>query len=381
MKELRLQGRVIVTGRGSLQYLHEVEGKRVFIVTGQKAMFDNGTIKKIEDIFKSKKCEIEIFSGIQANPTTEEVDAGVKRMNQFKPDLLIAVGGGSVIDASKVMVVFYENPDRNFANVFDSPLSPKRDYISFVAIPSTSGTGSEVTGVAVITFKEKEYKLPIKTKAMIPDISILDADVVMSMSPRIVAETGMDAITHALECFINKNIDDFTDGLSKSAVEGLFKYLPVSYEKGDPDSRERVHNFQCMAGCAFGNAGLGMSHGISHSIGGKFNYGHGLLNAICLPYVLEYNRSKDKEVAERLDYLAKRLGLNDIVIAVNELNRKLQIPKTFEQLGIKRDVFKENLTQLLKNSLQGPTTMNPVQMNEEEMEKVLWTIFDGKLKF
>ena len=376
MKELRFHGEAIVTGRGSIEHLRKLDFKRAFIVTGGESMFKNGTIDKIKALLGENGCEVSIYSGIKKNPSTDAVMDGLKKMKEFKPDAVIGLGGGSAIDAAKVMALFYDYPDLNFDNALKKPLPGKRKSIQFIAIPSTSGTGAEVTKAAVITFKSENRKVGLKTTAFIPDIAILDADLTLSMPKNIVAETGMDAMTHAVECFINKKLDDFTQCLASGAIEGLFKYLPVSYMTGDINAREKVHNYQCVAGCAFTNVGLGMDHGISHAIGAAFNMGHGLINAVGLPYVLQFN-SRDKEVKEKLDYLAKRIGKDDFIEAIKEMNRTINIPRSFKEMGIIEKDFEDNFETLVNSSMKGSTEANPVPVTRADMVMVLRKIYEG----
>lgn len=376
MKRIVLGGRGLVTGAGSLKYLSNLKGKKFFIVTGGKSLFNNGTIEKIENIIKDLKGETFIFKGIKKNPDTDIVLKGLEEMNKFNPDTVIAVGGGSPMDAAKVMTIMYENKEINFHNILERQLPNKREKIQFIAIPSTSGTASEVTKAAVVTFKDKDLKIGLKTDAFIPDIAILDSDIVMSMPQNIVAETGMDAVTHAVECYINKSLDDFTEVIAKGAVEGLFKYLPISYKEATIESREKVHNYQSMAGIAFANVGLGMAHGISHSIGGRFNLGHGLCNAIALPYVLEYN-SKDREVKEKLNILAKTIGVKDFIEEVRNLNNQLNVPNSLKDVFVDEMEFKKDFEKLVENSLKGSTKSNPVRVSKEDMEKILKALYYG----
>jgi len=377
MKELVFHGDSIVTGRGSIEYLSKLNFKRVFIVTGGSSMFKNGTIDSITSILESRGYQVCIYSGIRKNPSTEEVLSGIEKMKEFKPDAVIGLGGGSPIDAAKVMTLFYEYPGLNFDMAVKGELPKERKLVKLIAIPTTSGTATEVTGTAVITFKGIDLKIGLKTPAFVPDKAILDANLTMSMPDNVVAETGMDAMTHAVECYINKGLDDFTKCLASGAVEGLFEYLPISYRVKDIESREKVHNYQCMAGCAFVNVGLGASHGISHAIGGKFDLGHGLINAVALPYVLQYN-SRDSVVKEMLSYLAKRIGREDFIEAIKELNRTLDIPGSFMEMGILENEFKDNFDLLVENSLKGSTARNPVPVSKEDMEMMLRSIYEGK---
>ncbi|OFI05066.1 aldehyde-alcohol dehydrogenase [Clostridium acetireducens DSM 10703] len=377
MKNLIFGGEKLVTGVGSIKYIEKIENKNVFIVTGGKSMFKNGTIDYIKEVLEKNKCEIYVHSGIKSNPDTKEVLKGLESMKKFNPDIVIAVGGGSSIDAAKVMAILYENPEINFENILDKRLPNKRNKIRFIAIPSTSGTGSEVTRSAVVTFKKDNIKIGLKSKGFIPDIAILDANLTMTMPDNVVAETGMDAVTHAVECYINNKSEDFTQSLAKEAIYGLLKYLPISYKEKTIESREKVHNYQCMAGLAFANIGLGMAHGIAHAIGGAFNLGHGLTNAIVLPYVLRYNY-RDETVKLKLEDLCSNLINGDFILSVRELNKVLNIPKSFKEAGILEEDFKSNMDILIKNSLKGSTKTNPVPISEEQMEKLLNYVYYGK---
>lgn len=377
MKEIRLHGEVIVTGVGSLTYLEEVKGCRVFVVTGEGSTFRNGTIDTIKGILEGKGCKYQVYSGIKKNPTTNEIIEGIAVMRDFSPDTIIAVGGGSAIDAAKAMGLFYEYPELTFEKVLNEPLPESRKKLRFIAIPTTSGTGTEVTKVAVVTYKDSDIKIGLKSNAFIPDVSILDAGLTLSMPKNVVAETGMDAMTHAVECYINNALDDYAECLASGAVEGLFKYLPLSYEKGDLEYREKVHNYQSIAGSAFANVGLGMAHGISHAIGGRFNYAHGLLNAVVLPYVLQFN-SRDKLVQEKLQYLASRIGSGDFIESIKGMSRRLSIPGSFKEMGITIEDFTDNFDMLAVNSLKGSTRVNPVKISLEEMKSVLKHIYEGR---
>lgn len=377
MKELKFHGESIVIGRNSLNYLGKFQEKRVFVVTGGGSMLNNGTIDNISKILKNSNCTMEVYQGIPANPSTNDIQKGLQSIREFKPDVLIGLGGGSAIDAAKLIGIFYEYPDYDFERVKKEALPNKREKLMFIAIPSTSGTAAEVTRAAVVTYENINLKIGLFSDAFIADVSILDPEITLSMPQNVVAETGMDAMTHAVECYINKNLDDFSECLAKGAVEGLYRHLPKSFKEGDVESREKVHNYQCMAGSAFSNVGLGMSHGISHAFGGKFNLGHGLLNAIALPFVLEFN-SADQEVANKLDYLGKLIGKKNFIKAIRKLNKKLNIPKSFKAAGIEINEFESNFDELVANSLKGSTRRNPVPVTKEDMEKILWKIYGNK---
>lgn len=377
MKKLNLGGRAIIAGPGSLDYVRQLTAAKAFIVTGGSSMRANGTIERIERMLQDNNCETYVYSGIRKNPDTDAVLDGVARMREFAPDLLIAVGGGSAIDAAKVMGIFYEYPEYNFANVLTSTLPEVRNKLQLVAIPSTSGTGTEVTRAAVITFREQNLKIGLKAESFIPDIAILDADITLTMPANVVAETGMDAMTHAVECYISHALDAFIEPLAKGAVAGLFTYLPASFYENTIESRDKVHLYQCMAGIAFDNTGLGLAHGIAHAVGGKFDLAHGLLNAVVLPYVLEYN-AQDSKVQEKLECLAAAIGEADFIEAIRKLNQTLKVPTSLRGTGLLAEDFENAFEELVANSLKGSTQRNPMPIDEETMAVFLRNVYEGK---
>ncbi|QNO15539.1 iron-containing alcohol dehydrogenase [Alkalicella caledoniensis] len=376
MRQLRFHGKAIVTGKGSLKHVETIKSSKTLIITGKGSMFNNGTIDAITTMLNKNNIHHQIYSGVKANPTTEQTMDCVGQMKEFKPDTVIAVGGGSAIDLAKVATLFYEY-NLDFSKAINEGI-PETRKTSFIAIPSTSGTATEVTKAAVITFPEDNLKRGFKSDAFVPDIAILDPQVTLSMPKSVVAETGMDAMTHAVECFINKNVEDFTSVLAKGAIEGLYKYLPLSYDKGDIENREKVHNHQAVAGSAFTNVGLGMAHGISHAIGGMYDLGHGLINAVVLPYVVKFN-SQDPWVEGRLSELDKLVVEPDFIQAIVSLNQKLNIPSSFKEMGIEEGSFEKEFDELVENSLKGSTRVNPVQPTNDQMEELLRNIYQGKL--
>ena len=379
MKELKFNGNKMIIGPGSLEAITGLVGQRIFIVTGHTSMFENGTIDQIEVLLKKDNRAYKVYSDISKNPTKEAILEGTAVMKAFEPDTVLAVGGGSAIDTAKVMAVLVDQPGLTIEDLKAGKGPQQRSQIALIAIPSTSGTASEVTRAAVVTFPEDQLKSGVKTTAFIPDYAILDGNLTLSMPKNVVAETGMDALTHAIESYINKNNDDFCKMISKGAVEGLIRYLPSSYEQGDLDSRQHVHNFQSFAGMAFQNSGLGMDHGISHALGGLYNYGHGLLNAIGLPYVLEYNQ-RDPQVKQDLAELS-RIIQKDIIQTVKDLNRLMGLPTSFQALGLEESRFLGDYPMLIENALKGSTIRNPVPMDAETMGQVLRSIYYGKVEF
>ncbi|MBU5315551.1 iron-containing alcohol dehydrogenase [Clostridium bornimense] len=376
MKELRLNSEVLVVGINSLEYLKNIKYSKAMIITGGKSMFATGVIDKVKEYLGKDNKEVYIYSGIGKNPTVSDVKEGVAKMKVISPDLIVAVGGGSPIDAAKIITLLYEYPELDIENISGVRLPEKRHKTKFIAIPSTSGTGTEVTHVSVITYPEKNLKIGLKAESLRPDIAILDGNIPMSLPRNIASETGMDALTHAIESYINKTSNDFTEVLAKGAIEGLIKWLPISCNDKTLESREKVHNYQSMAGMAFSNSGLGMVHGISHAFGGRYNLAHGLTNAIILPYAMRYN-SKDKEVFEKFKDLSKAIGCKDIIVEIENLKEKLGIAKSISEVGIKEEIFKKDFDILLENSMMGSTVVNPIKITKEDMKKIINAVYYG----
>ncbi len=376
MKELRLNSEALVVGINSLEYLKNIKYSKAMIITGGKSMFATGVIDKVKEYLGKDNKEVYIYFGIGKNPTVSDVKEGVAKMKIISPDLIVAVGGGSPIDAAKIITLLYEYPELDIENISGVRLPEKRHKTKLIAIPSTSGTGTEVTHVSVITYPEKNLKIGLKAESLRPDIAILDGNIPMSLPRNIASETGMDALTHAIESYINKTSNDFTEVLAKGAIEGLIKWLPISCNDKTLESREKVHNYQSMAGMAFSNSGLGMVHGISHAFGGRYNLAHGLTNAIILPYAMRYN-SKDKEVFEKFKDLSKAIGCKDIIVEIENLKEKLGIAKSISEVGIKEEIFKKDFDILLENSMMGSTVVNPIKVTKEDMKKMINAVYYG----
>jgi alcohol dehydrogenase class IV len=377
MTELRFHGQSIVIGSGSLVCLRSISAKRAFIVTGGQSMFANGTISKIESLLSEAGIECLVHEGVPANPRPDNVYGGIVAMRKFRPDTVIGVGGGSALDAAKLMALFYTHPELEIESAYQGGLPQDRPGISLICIPSTSGTASEVTPFAVLTFPNDNFKMGGKSPALVPDKAILDAELTLSMPTYVAAETGVDALSHAIECFTNPSVNEFSSVLAAGAVEGLFMHLESSVKNADLNSRERVHYFQCMAGCAFSNVGTGLDHGIAHAFGGRFNLGHGLLIAVALPYVIRFN-SRDSWARERYAYLARRIGVEDIAKAVLSLNRTIGIADSFAKIGIPKDIFERENNVLVENALKGSSRVNPRLASTDEMRELLADIFAGK---
>ncbi len=375
MKKINLTRDILVTGENALEYLKEIDTKKAVIITGGSSMKRTGVLDRVTELLKTTGANVSIYSGVGKNPTTAMVLNGLDFVREQKPDCILAVGGGSSIDAAKAMLLFYEHPELNFDNVFSKDLDSLEFHTRFIAIPSTSGTASEVTRVSVITFEEEHFKRAIRTINIFPNAAILDPSLPATLPAHIAAETGMDALTHALEAYINKNGNDFTDALAKEAIEGILEWLPESVLEGTLKAREKVHNYQCMAGMAFANSGLGMVHGVSHAFGGMYNVAHGLANAVILPYSMDYNK-KDPEVAAKYVKLSRILG-QDVTEAVKELSAKVGIPAKMQDAGVTEEDFKRDFDKLLDFSMQGSTVVNPIPVSRDDMERFLNCIYYG----
>lgn len=379
MRKLVLSGKGILTGEGSLLALKDLKYERALLVTGGSSMIKSGVIARAEKYLQMNGTETDLFSGVPKNPSIEDVLKGLVICRKFKPDVILAIGGGSAMDCAKAILLFYEFPYLNFENVLEFNKKgeiPTERKTGLICVPSTSGTGSEVTRGTVITDPEKELKIPIMTDCLRPDLAILDPEITMTMPDHVAAETGMDALTHAIEAYTNHNLDDFDEGLCSSAVIGIMKWLPVSVFDKTLEAREKVHNYQAMAGIGFANVGLGMVHGIAHSFGAAYNMAHGLTNAIILPYVLRYN-SRDAVVREKLAELSYRCHCDDIITEIEKMREKLGIPASFREAGITEEMYREKYDLLLEHAMLGATNVNPVKMTIEEMKKMLNVVYTG----
>lgn len=379
MRKLVLSGKGILTGEGSLLALKDLKYERALLVTGGSSMIKSGVIARAEKYLQMNGTETDLFSGVPKNPSIEDVLKGLVICRKFKPDVILAIGGGSAMDCAKAILLFYEFPYLNFENVLEFNKKgeiPTERKTGLICVPSTSGTGSEVTRGTVITDPEKELKVPIMTDCLRPDLAILDPEITMTMPDHVAAETGMDALTHAIEAYTNHNLDDFDEGLCSSAIIGIMKWLPVSVFDKTLEAREKVHNYQAMAGIGFANVGLGMVHGIAHSFGAAYNMAHGLTNAIILPYVLRYN-SRDAVVREKLAELSYRCHCDDIITEIEKMREKLGIPTSFREAGITEEMYREKYDLLLEHAMLGATNVNPVKMTIEEMKKMLNVVYTG----
>ena len=396
---------------GSIGYLEKMPDiERAFIVTDE-SMIKLGYVDKILYHLRKRNHYVhsEIFADVESDPSFDTIKKGVQAMENFKPDVIIALGGGSPIDAAKGMWLFYEHPDADVEGLKLKFMDIRKRTYKFpklgtkckmVAIPTTSGTGSEVTSFAVITDKEKNKKYPLADYELTPDVAIVDPDLVMSLPKSITADTGMDVLTHAIEAYVSNMASDYTDGLAEKAVELIMKYLKVAYDDGsNKEAREKVHNASTIAGMAFTNAFLGINHSLAHKIGAEFHMPHGRINAILLPYVIRYNSSKPTKfvsfpkyeyfIADQKYYeLAKKVGLkadtveegiNSLIEKIKELNEHMNIPKSFKEAGIDEQEFLAKVDMLADRAFEDQcTTANPRLPLVTELKQILLDSYYGK---
>ena len=376
-------------GKGSLEALKTLEGKKAIICVGGGSMKRNGFLQKAEDYLKEAGMEVKLFEGIESDPSVETVMKGAAVMTEFEPDWIVAIGGGSPIDAAKAMWIKYEYPDTTFEDmckVFGLPKLRKKAH--FCAVSSTSGTATEVTAFSIITDYEKGIKYPIADFEITPDVAIVDPELAETMPVKLVAHTGMDAMTHAIEAYVSTLNCPYTDPLALKAIEMVFDYLPASY-RCNMEARAKMHDAQCLAGMAFSNALLGIVHSMAHKTGAAFSTGHiphGCANAIYLPYVIKYN-AKDKVAASRYAEIARRMGLpgtsekaliNSLCAKIDEFNAKMNIPKTLKEFGINEEEFKEKLDKIAEFAVGDACTgSNPRAIDPATMAKLFTCTYYG----
>lgn len=395
----------------SVQYLEKMPNiSRAFIVT-DPMMVKLGNVDKVLFYLRKREqyCHSEIFSEVEPDPSVDTIMRGVEAMKAFKPDVIIAIGGGSAMDAAKGMWLFYEHPDTDFKGMRLKFMDIRKRAYHFpelghkcqmVCIPTTSGTGSEVTAFAVITDKTNNIKYPLTDYSLTPDVAIVDPQFVLSMPKTTTADTGMDVLTHAIEAYVSVLASDYTDGLAMRAIELVFKYLPLAYSDGtDRKAREKMHNASCMAGMAFTNAFLGLNHSMAHKLGGDYHIPHGRANAILLPYVIEYNAAKptkyaswpkyeyyiaDKRYAEIACHLGlpartTEEGVASLVKAIRDMMRQMNMPMSIKDCGIDEKAFMANVNALSDKAFSDQcTNANPRLPLVSEIAELYKKAFYGK---
>ena len=397
----------------SIQYLEKMNDiSRAFIVT-DKSMVQLGYVDKILYYLRKRKqyCHSKIYSDVEPDPDVETIMRGVEEMRNFNPDVIIALGGGSAIDAAKGMWLFYEHPDAEFDGLKQKFMDIRKRVVKypnlgekakFVAIPTTSGTGSEVTAFAVITDKKNgNIKYPLADYALRPDVAIIDPQFVLSLPKGATADTGMDVLTHALEAYVSNMASDYTDGLALQAIDLVFNYLKRAYDNGkeDVEAREKMHNASCIAGMAFTNAFLGLNHSMAHKLGGEYHIPHGRANAILLPYVIKYNSQKPTKFAtfpkyesfiadEKYAKAARFVGVgsknteesvDNLIEAIRKLMKDMDMPCSIKDCGIDEQVFMSKLDELSEKAHDDQCTgANPRYPLVEEIKEIYRKAYYGE---
>ncbi len=393
--------------------LKDIQGKKRVLIVTDKPLFDLNYTDKIEAVLDEMNIEHHVFYDVQANPTLSNVNNGVQLMNQFQPDVIIALGGGSPIDAAKIMWLLYEHPEESFhyltvrfmdikKRIYDFPKLGSK--ITFIAVPTTSGTGSEVTPFAVITDDKTGKKYPIADYELTPHMAIIDSDFTLSMPRSLTAFSGLDAITHALEAYVSICATEYTNSLALQALSLLFEYLPRAYQHGhqDPLAREKVHHAATLAGMAFANAFLGICHSMSHKLGAQFHLAHGLANAIIIPHVIRYNATDrptkqaafsqyqypqaKKHYAEIADHLglggqSEKEKVENLVQAIENLKVQVGCPLSIKEAGVSQEDFFEHLDRMTEEAYDDQCTgANPRYPLISELKEIYIKAFGGGKK-
>ena len=398
--------------RNSIEYLHQMKEMKKALIVTDRSMVTLGYVQKVIDQLQLRSPEVpyQLFCDVEPDPSIQTVLKGVELMRSFEPDTIIALGGGSSMDAAKGIWLFYEHPDVNFNDLKQKFMDIRKRAFQYpelgkkaklVCIPTTSGTGSEVTPFAVITDKTENKKYPLTDYSLTPTVAIIDPEFVMTLPKSVTADTGMDVLTHATEAYVSTLANDFTDGLAIQAIKLVFQYLERSYKFGanDPEAREKMHSASTLAGMAFANAFLGMNHSMAHKVGAEFHVPHGRANAILLPYTIRYNGTKPQKLStwpkynyyradERYAEIARILGLPCTTIeegvesyakACGELGRKVGIKMNFESQGLDRETWMnatEKLSYLAYEDQCSPA--NPRVPMVADMQKILIDAYDTK---
>ena len=367
-------------GNGSFEELRTIDSKKAVIITGKGSASRNGSLQRAEAMLAEMGVEYKVFDGVEADPSLDTVKKGAAFMIEFGPDWIIGLGGTSAIDAAKAMWVLYEHPELPFKSMTTPFGIPElRKKARFAAIPSTSGTGTETTSLAVITDSEKGVKYPLASHELQPDLAILDGDLCKSMPASVTANTGMDALTHAIESYTSNIDDNYADAFAKGSIQLIFANLKKAIE--DPENgevRQNMHDASALAGYAFTNSWLGIVHSMAHQMGGVFGIPHGRANALALPNVMRFN----SKVTNRFEDLAKLLGLNttcEFIAAVEDLKKEIGVPASIREYGIEKDAWMNEVHRMAENAFNDVcTSFNPRPTSVEELERLYIALYEGE---
>ena len=368
-------------GLGSLENLKELKGKKAAFIIGGGSVQKNGVLERAQNYLKEVNIESVVFSGVEADPSIETVIKGAEFLTQEQPDIIIGLGGCSAIDAAKGMWIYYEYPDSELENLKELfAVKPLRKKAIMVAIPTTSGTGTEITGLAVITDREKGTKYPIVSYELTPDMAIIDGELSASMPENVTANTGLDALSHGVEAYASNISERYSDTLAKSAIELVFKNLLTAVSEGSNlEVRQAMHDASCMAGMSFNNVWLGIVHSMSHQIGGTFGIPHGCGNAILMPNVIRYN-SKETDKYTDLAKLIGKSTAEEFAQAVSDLRQSVGVVASLKEYGIDQKEWEAKIDTLTENAMKDPCTLfNPRKPKFEEIKAILQACYDGTI--
>lgn len=388
--------------------LRELAGKKKAFIVTDKCLFDLGYTQKVTKVLDEIGVQSQIFSDVKPDPTISTVNQALALVNNFEPDVIIALGGGSPIDAAKIIWLMYEQPELKFEDMAMRFMDIRKRIAQFpelgkkaemVAIPTTSGTGSEVTPFAVITDDETHIKYPIADYALTPNMAIVDPDMVMTMPKGLAAASGIDALTHAIEAYVSVVANDYTNGIALESIQMIFDYLPTSYNEGasNPIAREKIHYASTMAGMAFANSFLGICHSMAHKLGSAFNLPHGVANALLINEVIKFNATENPtkmgafsqykypQAIERYSKIADVLGLKGkdkvqaLIEAINKLKLDLNIPLSIKEAGVSEDTFYAKLDETVEQAFDDQCTgANPRYPLMSEMKQMYINAFNGQ---
>lgn len=383
MQIMKMGGDAVVIGQDSLDYILTMDCKSALIVTSGPYAAMSGQMAQITDRLDKIGAKHAVFDEVEPNPEYSSIMKGMEKAEEVQPDWIIGLGGGSALDAAKAIWAFYENPHIKGVEM-DRLREPGifknlRVKAHLMAVPTTSGTGSEATASVVLSDSANNRKFSFADRRLMPDVALLPPAMTSSMNGALTANTGVDALTHAIEAYVSRNANDFSDALAEKATQMIFKYLPLAY--AEPDNlfyREKMQNASCIAGMAFASVSLGIVHTIAHAFGGLFHVPHGLANAVTLPYILDYNKA-DEKTAAKYHRLEELCGFADLKEAVLELRKTVGIPHTMKEVVNKDEEFESNMKPLLAHAFNDRCTPpNPITPTEEDMERLFKLVYYGK---
>ncbi|HUW94424.1 MAG TPA: iron-containing alcohol dehydrogenase [Anaerolineae bacterium] len=375
----------VVFGEGALSHLKEIEGRRAFIVSDHNVA-ELGFVEAAQDHLAKAGMESKAFLEVEPDPSLRTVIGGARAMSDYEPDWVVGLGGGSCMDTAKAMWVLYERPDLKPEAINPVETLGLRKKARLIAIPTTAGTGAEVTWMIVLTDTEDDRKLGLGSRENLADVAIVDPEMSAGMPPRLTADTGLDALTHAIEGYASSWGNDFSDGLCLKAAELVFRYLPQAYADGnDSEAREKMANAATLAGLGFGNSMAGLAHSMAHSLGGVFHTPHGRAVGLFLPYTIEYAA---REKPQRYSEMARHLGLpngsepegaSSLVGALRGLLERLEHPGSLKAAGIERDSLRERMEKLVENAANEATTVvHPRIASMDELERLFFCAHEGR---